>query len=211
MKNGLLILATLAVLSGCGGDNSGDCAADTKVVHVKDSSANRDSYHFFRNTCNDLTYTGNFNSENIWGYKTNLPYTGYWSHNMQTYQLKRTANSFNLSASLPRLPDNDEKSQGALVCTIDISVDGFYDETRVDIGGYDIKKLCYQKNNEQPIIAQYNIDYETLTKSEVAKLTSIVLQGNPTKSDFTKAMSSDKLMLCNVASDEEIEKTECAK
>ncbi|PSW02621.1 hypothetical protein C9I89_18320 [Photobacterium lipolyticum] len=219
MRNGLLILATLGGLYGCGsGDNgsvdgsskSGDCAADTKVVQVTDSSVNRNSYHFFQNTCNDLIYTGSIGSGEIWGYGTDLPDTGFWTHNIQRYQLARTSDSFDLFASLPRLPDNDEKLQGAIVCSLETSVDGIYNNTTITINNSSINEFCYQKGVESPIIAKYDVGYETLTESQINQFTDIVQKGNPTQSNFTQAMSSDKLILCKVSSDEEIAITQCA-
>ncbi|EPW6454654.1 hypothetical protein ACWOGY_000267 [Vibrio vulnificus] len=220
MRHGLLVLATMGMLYGCGsGDSSSadgrssneSCAADTKVVQVTDNSGNRNSYHFFQNTCNDLVYTGTLDLAEIWGYKTNLPYTGFWEHNIQRYRLVRTSDNFELFASLPRTPDNDEKSQGAIVCTTDISVDGKYTNTNITIYGATINEFCYQKGVESPIIANYNVDYETLTQSQITELTTIVLKGNPTGSHFTQAMNSEKLMLCKVSSDEDMGKTQCAK
>lgn len=215
MKKKILVGAIVSLITACGsgssGESRGNCADNTKVIRVFDETVPRDSYHFYRNTCNDLEFAGNFWSSELWGYRRDLKDTGYWWHNSEQYSLSRDSGRYSVSAYIPRNPTIDEKSQGAVVCGLSTYVDGTYDDSLITVDFYDINEYCYADNIESAIISNLDLDYSVLSNSQLELFQSLILNGSPAAELRDKAMASDNIMLCEVSSDEEMAATECAQ
>ncbi|MGL6313871.1 hypothetical protein [Vibrio sp. WXL103] len=210
MKNLVILTAAVALISACGSEDDNNCADNTKAVQVVNEFEQRNSYHFFTNTCNNLMYSGDINGGEMWGYTTSLPAGGDWSHNAESYFLTREDDQrFDLFAALPYRPNQEQQDQGADVCSLLVSADGEFADSYIDVYGYSVTNHCYQTDVFDPILTEY-LDADALTPAQLTKLESIVLNGNPSIKQRNVALNSSKAEICAVENDDEIHQTDCA-